>query len=614
MLTAALTACCAVIVTAVLALKPKAAKYVPGEKESELTESLARNLPPDFPGCKFSDVTQKAGIQFTHFTGTRTSQLPEDMGSGAAWGDYDQDGYPDLFLVNQDGPVGRPPGAQNPGARCALYHNNRDGTFTDISDAAGLGQVRGCFMGAAWGDYNNDGYPDLFITAYGRCRLFHNEPAPTGKSGPSRVFRDVTAKAGVGSIEGFWTGVSWGDYDRDGRLDIYVCGYVKYHSPTAEERSAKNKQGESDVPFTLNPSSYSPERNLLFHNNSDGTFTETAKSAGVDDPSGRSLSACWCDFDGDGWPDLYVNNDVSMHAFYRNLGNGHFQDVSTSSWACDYRGGMGIAVGDWDNNGDMDMFLTHWIAQENALYHNMRSVDKAKSKALHFADISDQVGLGQSTIDFIGWGTAFLDFDNDGRLDLAMANGSTFEEPSDHAKLIAMRNQLFWNGNRKSRYLEHGSSDRGFFEVEQVAGDALKRPNVGRGLATADYDRDGSMDMVITRNGGPALLLKNETATKNGWVELWLKGVKSNRDAIGATVRIKSGGERQMRVVGAQSSYLSQEDLVVHFGLGSAVEIDEMEVFWPSGLMQRFSHVAGNRFLTLSEGGTLKPIAKEPSR
>ncbi|HZT42881.1 MAG TPA: CRTAC1 family protein [Chthonomonadaceae bacterium] len=590
-------------VAAGLALRPHPANYVPGEKVAGVTDSLGRALPADYPGITFSDGTRQAGITFQHFYGRRSSQLPEDMGSGAAWCDYDNDGYPDLFLVNEAGPLTMTAEqVQASPARCALYHNNGDGTFTDVTEKAGLGHLKGCLMGAAWGDYDNDGHPDLFVTAYGENHLFHNDG--------NGHFTDVSQKAGVGGLKGFWTGASWGDYDRDGHLDLYVCGYVKYHPPRPEEVSATSKQNDTDVPFTINPSSYPPERNLLYHNNGDGTFTEVAKQAGVDDPAGRSLSATWCDFDGDGWPDLYVNNDVSMHAFYRNLGNGHFQDVSVSSWACDYRGGMGIATGDWDNNGQMDLFLTHWLAQEKALYHNLwvQNPGKKPKDRLHFVDISDQVGLGQSTPDYVGWGTSFVDFDNDGRLDLVITNGSTLQDSNDHTLLVPMKNQLFWNGSRQDGYFEHNCSDRGFFEVEDAAGGALSQPNVGRGLAVADYDRDGAPDILITRNGGPSLLLHNDGGARNNWLEVWLQGTRSNRDAIGAKLRITVAGRQQIRQVGAGSSYLSQDDRVQGFGLGAHTSVDTLEVWWPSGLQQSFHHIAARQMIRIVEGGPPRTV------
>lgn len=607
----------AAVTTALLLVRRAPADYVPGEKVEGLTESLSRKIPKEYPGVTFADVTEQAGIRFTHFSGKRSSQLPEDMGSGAAWEDYDGDGWPDLFLANEAGPLtlSESERKQSP-ARCALYRNNGDGTFADVTDAAGLGGLRGeLFMGAAWGDYDNDGNPDLYVTAYGRNRLLRSD-------GKGR-FTDVTARTKTGGLSGFWAGASWGDFDRDGNLDLYVCGYVKYHEPRPEELSAVTEQAQStDVPFTLNPSSYPAERNLLYRNNGDGTFTEVAKKLGVDNPDGRSLSAAWCDFDADGWPDLYVNNDVSMHAFYRNTGKGKpFEDIGVSSLACDYRGGMGIAVGDWDNNADMDMFLTHWVAQENALYHNMLSQtppapadahDKkaAPKRRLMFMDISDQVGLGQSSLDYVGWGTAFLDFDNDTRLDLAIANGHTLEEREDRTRLVPMRNQLFWNGNRQAGgFMEGGGGDKGFFEVQDAAGEAWKQPNVGRGLAAADFDRDGAIDMVITRNIGPPLLLKNASREKRSWLLLQVRGRSgSSRDAVGARVTLSAGGIRQARIVGASSSYLSQDERVLHFGLGNSESVDSLEVWWPSGRTQKFRNLPARRFLRLEEGGQIEPV------
>jgi hypothetical protein len=271
---------------------------------------------------------------------------------------------------------------------------------------------------------------------------------------------------------------------------------------------------------------------------------------------------------------------------------------------------MGIAVGDWDNNGDMDMFLTHWIAQENALYHNLLFQERRyRRRGLRFMDISDQVGLGQSTLDYIGWGTSFLDIDNDGRLDLVMANGSTFEVQTDRTRLVPMKNQLFWNGSKQPGYLENGGDDRGFFEVEDVAGEALKQPNVGRGLAIADYDRDGAQDFVITRNGGPAMLLHNEGGNRGRWISLHLQGTRCNRDAIGAKIALKAGGLRQVRHVGATASYLSQDDLVQHFGLGQSMNVDEIEVWWPDGTQQKFRNIRAGALYRIVQGKEIRPVA-----
>ncbi|HET6382244.1 MAG TPA: CRTAC1 family protein [Armatimonadota bacterium] len=574
--------------------------YVPGEKIASVTESLARTLPAGCRPVRFKDATTAAGLNFVHFHGARSSQLPEDMGSGGAWGDYNSDGYPDLFLPNEAGPLTLSPAqVQSSPARCALYRNDGDGAFTNVTDAAGLGGLRGWFMGACWGDYDNDGHPDLFITAYGRNRLFHNNGNGT--------FTEVTARSGVGGLDGFWTGASWGDYDRDGYLDLYVCGYVKYHTPRGNESALLSKQNATTQPFTINPSSYPPERNLLYHNNGNGAFTEVADRAGVADRSGRSLSVTWCDFNGDGWPDLYVNNDVSMHAFYQNLGHGKFKDIGASSLACDYRGGMGIAIGDWDNNGDLDMFLGHWLGEEDALYDNTltyRSRLKLKGgPSIQLLDIADQVGLGQSTIDYVSWGAAFLDVDNDGWPDLVIASGSTLQKDRDKKLLVPEKNQLFWNGGH----------DRGFFEIEDLASKSLAAANNGRGAAIADYDRDGRPDILITRNGGPPLLLHNVTRTANHWIELALQGTRSNRDAVGARLTILAGGTRQMREVGAGSSYLCQNDLVQTIGLGRAAYIDKLSVRWPSGLHQVFRHLASGQFLRIVEGQQPVPMKLTPT-
>ncbi len=298
---------------------------------------LARNLPSDYPRVKFIDVTEQAGIRFEHFHGVRSTQLPEDMGSGAAWGDYDGDGYPDLYVVDVAGPLTASAEeiSHSPGGN-RLYHNNGDGTFTDVTKKAGVG-FKGIGMAAAWADYDNDGWLDLVVTSYDRVILYHNNGDGT--------FTDVSARAGLDKFRGFWTGAAWGDYDRDRNVDLFVCGYVKYQYHP-EDLKKTSLQYSTVVPYTLNPAAYPPERKLLLHNNGHGTFTEVANQAGVDDPIGRSLSAAWYDFDGDGWPDLYVANDLWGSKLYLNLHNGKFKDVTRDVGLSDFRGQMGIAIGD----------------------------------------------------------------------------------------------------------------------------------------------------------------------------------------------------------------------------------------------------------------------------
>lgn len=566
----------------VIFTRPEPQPYVPGDKIEGITSSLGREIPSDYPRVTFTDVTEQSGIDFVHFRGERSTQLPEDMGSGAAWGDYDNDGYPDLYACNFVGPLTLDPSSFTGSNK--LYRNNRDGTFSDVTADAGVG-FQGWSMGAAWGDYDGDGNLDLFVSTFGTNLLYRNNGDGT--------FSDATASSGIGSVAGFWSSVSWVDFNRDGDLDLYVCGYVKYHFDPADNRKG-SYQYKAVVPFTLNPSSYEPERNLLYLNNGNGTFQEIARESGVDNLSGRSLSAAWCDFDLDGWPDLYVANDISDNVMYRNLGNGKFADISHEAWAADYRGAMGLAIGDWDNDGDFDIFVTHWIAQENALLNNLiYAFDNRDSKAerMFFMDIADQNGLGQIALDFIGWGTSFLDYNNDGRQDLLVVNGSTFQDNKNPKQLAPMRSLLFWNRGEEG----------GFFEVGEVSGEYFLQEFVGRGAAFADYDQDGDIDVFIVNHSGHAVLLRNDGGNHGNWLKVRLRGAGSNRFGIGARVAILSPGHRQTHAVGAQPSYLSQNDMEVHFGLGAAEIVEKLTVIFPSGAAVTRSGLPANQIITLSE-------------
>ncbi len=567
-----------------LATRPKPT-YRPGEAVQGLTADLARDLPPDYPRVTFSDVTAQAGITFRHFTGHRSSQLPEDMGSGAAWGDYDGDGWLDLYVVNAVGPLtaATPDEVARSPAHAALYRNLGDGTFRDVSAEAGV-QFRGWGMGATWADVDNDGRLDLFVTAYGDNVLYRNNGDGT--------FTDRTRAAGLGGRPGFWAGAAWGDYDRDGFLDLYVTGYVQYRQLADQ---GATRQYDVEQPAGINPSSFEPESNLLFRNQGNGTFTEVAVRAGVANPTGRSLGAVWADFDDDGWPDLYVANDVSDNVMFRNLGDGTFADVSHAARVADYRGAMGLAVGDWDGDQDLDLFVTHWIAQENALYSNLRAELEARGaylrQPIQFTDEADRYGLGQIALDFVGWGTSFVDYDNDGRPDLFVVNGSTLEEKRDRRLLVPMRSLLFWN---------RGAGD-GFYDVSPVSGAYFKETHVGRGAAFGDYDNDGDVDVFIVNNGGPGLLLRNDGGNRQRWLGVALEGTKSNRFGVGARVRLVAGGTVQVREVGAQTSYLSQNSLIEHFGLGAANGVDTLEIRWPSGTRQIVSAPAPSRVLHVVE-------------
>jgi tetratricopeptide (TPR) repeat protein len=550
----------------VLILTSPGPAYTPGEALSGLTADLARDLPADHPDVSFTDVTDEAGIAFRHFPARRSGQLPEDMGSGAGWADYDGDGWLDLLLVN----IGSP---------SRLYRNLGDGTFADVTARAGLDHST-IGMGVAWADYDGDGWMDVFLSAYGQNVLYRNLGDGT--------FQDVTQKAGMSGREGFWAGAAWGDYDRDGHLDLFVTGYVQYEPELGADASL---QYDVDIPPSLNPSSFRPHPNLLWHNAGNGTFKEVAEVAGVLG-EGRSLGAVWADFDEDGWPDLYVANDVSDNVLYRNLRDGTFEDVSHRAAVADYRGAMGLAVGDWDGDEDLDLFITHWIAQENALFSNMGAdltPTRGDSRPLRFVDEADRFGLGQIALDFVGWGTFFFDYDRDGLPDLFVANGSTLQRRDDPSLLVPMRDQLFWNRGR-----EHG-----FFDVSAAGGDHFSRELVGRGAAIADYDRDGDVDVVIVNHGGRPTLLRNEGGREASWLELRLEGRAANRSAIGARVRVVTGESAQVQVVGAQTSYLSHNSLVLHFGLGNAAQVDTLTILWPDGGRQAWTDLPVRRAIRL---------------
>jgi hypothetical protein len=565
-------------------LQPKKETYLPGGKVEGLTTSLSRGVPDDASLISFTDVARVSGIEFVHFSGSRSSQLPEDMGSGAAWGDYDNDGWQDLYVVNIVGPLTMTQDefAASP-ARNALYHNNGDGTFTDVGAAAGV-DLKSWGSGAVWGDYDRDGDIDLFVSSYGENVLFRNNGDAT--------FTDVTSNSGTGGLTGFWAGASWGDYDRDGWLDLYVTGYVQYDPSVRLNRPSKY---DVENPASIFPLTFDPERNLLYHNNGDGTFSETAVPAGVDNPSGRGLEAAWADLDDDGWPDLYVANDVSDNVFYRNLADGTFADVSHPSLVADYRSAMGLGVGDWDNDLDLDLFITHWLAQENALFSNQLMPGPANETSppqLRFRDVADRVGLGQASLDLVGWGTSFFDYDNDGFQDLFVTNGSTLQNSDDPDLLVTMRDLLFWNGG----------AERGFFDVSEFSGPHFSELVVGRGAAFADYDNDGDIDIFIVNHGAAAVLLNNPGHASNHWIKVSLRGIESNTQAIGARIRVVAGDDKYLAEVGSQPSYLSQNSMVAHFGLGRATHVDSLVVRWPLGQTSLLTDLESDLTYTVVEG------------
>lgn len=565
----------------------QAETYRPGEENADITNLLARGLPKDAPTPAFVDVSADAGLaDFRVFEGPRTSQLPEDMGSGAAWGDFDNDGDDDLFLVSAGAALGTPPAAR-PASR--LYENLGSGRFQPVAE---FPDTRILGMGAAWGDADGDGWLDLVVTGYNEIWLFRN------RQGRFEIDDRFPRPAG------FWSGASWGDYDRDGDLDLYVCGYVQYREESTVSLRMSQQSGRA-VPYTLNPSSYPPERNLLFRNNGHGSFEEVANSLDVDNPDGRSLSALWHDFDGDGWLDLYVANDVSDNVMYRNL-SGRFEDVSHPAWVADHRGAMGLTAGDWNRDGDDDLFISHWVAQENALYDSLladtvtapgvrpASTAGAAAPPVRFVDKADAVGLGQIALPMVGWGAEFADFDGDGWLDLAVANGSTIESAGAAPRLlIAQAPFLFWN--RQGRH---------FHDLAPLS-PPLSKPSVARGLAVADYDDDGDLDVLIVRRDLGPQLLRNDMQ-RGHWLKLKLRNrIAGTRgvygQGLGARVIAHVGSAALRRAV-SPASYLSQSSSTVHFGLGGADGVDRLEIAWPDGSTTTLGPLAADRTWEITQG------------
>lgn len=557
------------------------------ETGAGIDDVLARGLPANAPTNRFTDGTARAGISVRHFPATRSRMLPEDMGSGLAWGDCDGDGFDDLYVVNFVAPIGwsAEDRATRPGN--ALYRNRTDGSFEEIGEVAGV-DLTAFGMGASWGDYDGDGDVDLYVTNYGANVLFRNQG--------NCSFVDVTEEAGVGGGHHFSAGAVWADYDGDDDLDLYVTNYVVFDE-AMQARGDPMMQYGNIVPFTLNPASYQPAANWLFRNDGDGRFTEVAESAGVANAAGRSLSAAWFDADADGDVDLYVANDISDNAFFLNRGDGSFEDISTASLTADYRGAMGLAIADYDRDADLDFFVTHWIAQENALYENHMTPDTEGERPL-FTDVADLVGLGATGLDRVGWGTSFIDFDNDGWKDLFVANGHTLEDAADPTRLLPQRMQLFWN-----------RGEEGFFELSEVAGPPFGRLLVARGAAAADYDRDGDVDIAVLEHGGGVLLLVNSGAPDNHWVEIDLQQDGGNRRGIGALIRVDTGEQSQLVTVGGSSSYLSQDSRTAHFGLGEATSVDRVVVRWPDGTEEAFAGLAADARHTLLRGNGDEPGA-----
>jgi len=524
----------------------------------------------------FRDVTRQSGIHFTHNNGAFGKKfLPETLGPGVAFIDYDNDGWPDIFLVNSMDWPGHTQKHTTP----KLYHNNHDGTFTDVTHKAGL-DVEMYGMGVAVGDYDNDGFEDLFITALGQSRLFHNNANGT--------FTDVTQKAGLSGPRELSTSAAWVDYDKDGRLDLVVGNYVQW---TQESDLYCTLDGKNKSYCT--PESYKGTAARLWHNRGDGTFEDVTQKAGLGEPTSKTMGIAVLDYDNDGWPDLLFSNDTQPNKLYRNNGNGTFSEkgvIAGVAFSEDgvARAGMGVDASDYDHSGFPSVMITNFSNQMLSLYHN-------EGKGL-FVDEAPQSAIGRATLLTLGFGCFFFDYDLDGWPDIFIANGHIDPEIQKVQANIkyAMPPHLFRN-------LGKGK----FEEVTSTMGSAFIAPRVGRGAAYADINNDGRLDLLLATNGGPVYLFRNEAQAGNDAnrsLRLKLVGTKSNKDGIGAIARVTSGGDTQTQMLRSGSSYLSSSELVLTFGLGQRDKADSIEIRWPSGQTDHLSSVAAGQTITLTEG------------
>ncbi len=534
------------------------------------TSPRARGNQPT--GLRFTDVTERAGITFKHVSTPEKRYIVESMSGGVALIDYDNDGLPDIYFVNSlTVDLVKAKGK----TKSALYRNRGDGTFTNVTDKAGVGDI-GWGMGAAVADYNNDGFQDLYVTCVGPNRLLKNNGDGT--------FADVTEKAGVGDPR--WsTGASFMDYDADGYLDLFVSNYVAFDFNNLPEFGKDKTCQFKGVAVQCGPRGMPGEGDSLYHNNGDGTFTDVTKKAGVADPNGYyGMGVISSDFDEDGLIDIFVANDSTPNFLYRNNGNGTFKEIAfISGTALNENGAaqgcMGVTVADYNHDGKLDLFITNFDDDYNVLYRN----DGRNS----FSDASYAAKVAAVSFPYVGWGTKFFDYDSDGWVDLFVANGHVYPQ----IKNFHQRN-----------FVHRNNRDGTFIEVAEQLGAPFAEKRAARGAAFGDIDNDGDIDIVINNLDGAAQLLRNDGGNANNSVLIKTVGEKSNRDGIGARVKVVSGDLTQKDEVRSGDSYISQSDLRLHFGLGQRKKIDLIEVRWPSGVVDKVTDLKVNMMITIKEG------------
>lgn len=549
----------------------------PKEREKAEAEKKASAVLSNYP--KLVDITALTGIHFDHRSSPEAKFIAESMSGGVALIDYDGDGWPDIYFTNAQTVDMARHGVKS---RSALYHNNHDGTFTDVTDKAGVAYP--CWaMGASVGDYNNDGLPDLLVTCLGGVVLYRNNGDGT--------FTDVTKASGLAIDSGWATGAAFGDYDQDGWPDLFVSHYVDFRLDDLPVFGSTKSCKYLGIDVQCGPRGLKGAPDNLYHNNGDGTFTDVSKKAGVDDPEHRyGLTAIWSDFDNDGKLDLFVTNDGQANYLYQGDGKGKFEDVALTSGVAANEDGfeqanMGVAFGDYLHTGRMSLVLSHFDIEYAALYRNQG--------AMNFADESILSGIARGTQGYVGWGDAFVDFSNDGWQDFFLVNGHVYPQVDSVA--------------RATRYLEPkllflNQHNGTFRNISTQVGPALQTEQVSRGLAVGDLFNDGRMEAVVENLVGEPMILRPEGGPPNHWISFQLQGTKGNRLALNARVRATSGDLIQLGEVISGGSYLSQHDLRIHFGLGNHPSLDRAEVLWPDGKKELLTNLAADRFYVVREG------------
>jgi len=538
---------------------------------------LPGTIPAQFP--QLVDITSSTGIQFNHLSSPEAKYIVESMSGGVALIDYDRDGYPDIYFTNAQSVEMALAGKK---AKGALFHNNHDGTFSDVTDKAGVGYP--CWgQGAVVGDYNNDGWPDLLVTCFGGVVLYRNNGDGT--------FTDVTKQAGLGGDTGWAMGATFGDYDGDGWADLFVSDYVDFHLDDLPRFGSSKTCKYHGIDVQCGPAGLKGYRDYLFHNNGDGTFTDVAQKAGVDDAKGQfGLTSVWTDIEGNGRPDLLVTNDGEPNYLYRNDGSGHFTEVAEDAGVAVNQDGleqanMGVAIGDYEHMGRFSILISHFSEQYAALFRN--------DGGLNFTDASYTAGIAPSTRSIVGWGNAFADLDNDGWVDYFMVDGHVY--PQVNTAGIGTK-------YREPKLLFQNLHDGTFRNISNLVGPAIQTPQVSRGLAAGDLFNDGHMELVVENLDGEPMILRPEGGPRNHWLSLSLQGTRSNRLTLNARVRVTAGDLVQTDEVRSGGSYLSQHDLRLHFGLAAHDHVDKVEIFWPSGVTETLTQLAADRLYTLTEG------------